>query len=331
MEVRLPLHRPRRRSPALAVAFSAAVALFTLAGCDDTVPAKGNPGDASTPKDSPSSGGDSSPKSKDASPEAADAGPPVDRGPKNVPLATSPNGLFWNPATATLLIADDDGNRVLTWTDGAGLGAQINLPTSPPIGLGQVVQTSDGTVLVARFGFGTSGDIAYVKNDGTKGTVPGLDVTRRRIGLGIIDDTHLYETYFIAVPTGYAGAIAEVNLAGGEKDVVPTLQKPVGVITVGSTLYFSDQGLNEIFDPAVSKPGPVVLAMLPGPDLICAGPSGSIFTGGGTTARQVAADGTFTDVGTGFAEVRGVAYDAANKRLFIADHGNMQLGIVPID
>jgi hypothetical protein len=45
----------------------------------------------------------------------------------------------------------------------------------------------------------------------------------------------------------------------------------------------------------------------------------------------VAADGTFTDVGTGFVEVRGVAYDAANKRLFIADHGNMVFRIVPID
>jgi len=133
------------------------------------------------------------------------------------------------------------------------------------------------------------------------------------------------------VPTGYAGAIAEVSLAGGEKDVVPTLDKPVGVITVGSKLYFSDQGLNEIFDPPVSMPGPVVFAMLPGPDLICAGPIGSIFTGGGTTARQVAPDGTITDVGTGFAEVRGVAYDAANKRLFIADHTNMLFGIVPID
>ena len=70
-----------------------------------------------------------------------------------------------------------------------------------------------------------------------------------------------------------------------------------------------------------------------------AGPNGSLFTGGTTgEVLQIAADGTVTTFASGFQEVRGTAYDAVNKRLFIADHDpdesdgiTHKLRILPVD
>jgi hypothetical protein len=301
-----------------------ALATLGCSGCNDTVGANstettGTGGGVSTTSSSVTGTG---------------GGTMVDRGPKLIPLSISPNGIFWDAPTNTLLVADDDGNRVLVWTDEKGFGTPIALPAAPANGpgLGQVIKTKDGTILVARFGFGTAGDIAFVKSDGTTGTVPGLDKTKRRIGLAESDDGRLFDTYFEAVPTGYSGSVAEFKITGTETDIVSTLAKPVGVVAVGGTLFFDDQSSNQISDLSLANTKSVkVLATLDAPDLLSAGPNGTIFTGGGAEARQVFADGHSTTVGSGFMGVRGVSYDAANKRLFIADHDGMTIGIQPID
>ena len=55
-------------------------------------------------------------------------------------------------------------------------------------GAGQLVVTTDGTIVIPRFGFGTDGDVAFIKKDGSMGTVPGLAKERRRIGLTVAED-----------------------------------------------------------------------------------------------------------------------------------------------
>src|SRR5262245_23956371 len=66
----------------------------------------------------------------------------VDRGPTRLPLDGDPNGLWWDASSQTLYIADDNGNRILKWTDAAGLGAASDLPpaSADGPGLGQLVK-----------------------------------------------------------------------------------------------------------------------------------------------------------------------------------------------
>jgi hypothetical protein len=118
---------------------------------------------------------------------AVSSGTPVARGPTAIAVDGDSNRLFWDTDTGTLYIAADDNNRILTWTDHDGLGLGAELPPAPPdgAGLGQVVKTKDGALVVPRFGFGTSGAVVFARPDATTGTVPGLDTLRRRIGLTI--------------------------------------------------------------------------------------------------------------------------------------------------
>ena len=88
--------------------------------------------------------------------------------------------------------------------------------------------------------------------------------------------------------------------------------------------------------PLASPGAPSTLATIPGPDLLCEGPAGSFFMGGTTgEVRHIAADGSFSTLAGGFLEIRGVAYDAANKRVFAAEHdpdgAKNTLRILPVD
>ena len=253
-----------------------------------------------------------------------DAGIVVDRGPTGIPLDGDANGLFWDAAGKTLYIADDNGNRILKWTDESGISLAADLPPGPPNspGLGQVVRMADGTLVIPRFGGGFAGDVVYAKPDGTNGVVPNLDPIRRRIGLTVAEDGALYDTYFVAMNGVKLGAVAKLDLAGSEVDVIGSLKKPVGVLAVGADLVAGDQEAGLVLRaPAASPADQVVIAQIPTPDLLCDGPNGTFFTGGKDgSVRQIIGGGKWSDFASGFQEVRGVAYDAENGRLFIADH-----------
>lgn len=331
-------------------------ALFTLpllvacGGCDGgTGTASASSGGAST---STSSGGASTSTSSGSgeattsstgttsgSSGSGDAGPKVDRGPTTIPLDGDANGLFWDAAAGTLIIADDNHNRLLTWTDGGGIAVLADLPPAPPngAGLGQVVKTKDGSLLVTRFGYGIAGDVVYVAADKSTGKVPNLDPARRRIGLAVSSDGAIFDTYFVKGASGQIGAVARLDLSGTETDVLPSLKKPVGVLVSGANLVVSDQSASTVVTAPIAAPDKsTVLAHLEGPDLLCEGPNGSFFTGSTTDElRQIASDGTVTAFARGFLSVRGVAYDAVNKRLFAAEHDPAgkanTLRIVPLD
>lgn len=246
--------------------------------------------------------------------------------PTNTSIAIDgdPNGLYWDATTSTLYVADDGNNRVLTYTDSAGLVQFANLPAAPANGpgLGQLIPLPDGSLLVTRFGYGTTGDVVQVMSDATSTIIPNLDPTRRRIGLARAGDGTIFDTYFTTQGTGYVGAVATLTLAGSETDVVTGLEKPVGVLVNGPTFFIDDQDTNELYTTPTASPGTLTqFAELPDADLLCVGPSGTIFSGGSDgNVRQIDSGGNVTVFATGFAEARGVAYDDANKRLFIANH-----------
>ena len=54
----------------------------------------------------------------------------VDRGPTRIDLDADPNGLFWDAASGVLYIADDNNNRILSWTEEDG----VSLAAGDPIG-----------------------------------------------------------------------------------------------------------------------------------------------------------------------------------------------------
>lgn len=273
---------------------------------------------------------------------SAEGGVAVDRGPTRVAMDGDPNGLWWERSNATLYIADDQNNRVLTWRDGEGQRLLATLPPAPSqgAGLGQLVRMQDGTIVVARFGHGTSGDVVYIAPDGTVGRISTLDVTRRRIGLTVASDGTLYDGWFVRQASGRVGSVSTLTLAGAESDAITGLAKPVGVLAVGARLFVSDQDRNEILVADRASPMTTTrFAMLTGPDLLCEGPSGSLFSGSTTgVVYRIASDGAVTTFDTGYQSTRGVAYDRENRRLFVADHDTNsadgvtnQLRIVPVE
>ncbi len=259
----------------------------------------------------------------------AGKGPPpsevVDRGPRTIEVDGDPNGLWWDDGAQVLYVADDNGNRILQWSDAAGFSLVKDLPAASPqgAGLGQLVITGDGTIVVTRFGGGTAGDVVFVTPAGDAQVVPGLDPQRRRVGLTVASDGQLFDSWFVRLSTGErVGAVGQLSLAGSEPAILTGLKKPVGVLALGEDLFVSDQDLGQLLKAPRSNPSAfTVLATVAQPDLLAAGPDQSLFTGSaGGSVYQISATGAAAVFQSGFQQVRGVAYDPTNRRLFVADH-----------
>lgn len=185
-----------------------------------------------------------------------------DRGPTTLPFNGDPNGLFWDPGVnAALYVADSLNNAIKKWSDKDGFSTAATLPALDPLPdggaanptLGQVIRLLDGTLLVTRFGFGAYGAIVVVGPKGDAGVVTGivdggpvpLSVKKRRIGLAVLADGTIVDTYFTPTPDGgpRIGAVAKLNLlAGTEKDFITDLQKPIGVTQgLDGRVYLTDQ------------------------------------------------------------------------------------------
>ncbi|ATB37741.1 hypothetical protein CYFUS_003166 [Cystobacter fuscus] len=257
-------------------------------------------------------------------PSGPDPSAPIERGPKAISLDGDPNGLFWDAAGKTLYIADDQNNRVLKWTDAGGISLVAQLPPAPGNGpgLGDLVRMPDGTIVVVRFGGGTAGDVVFIRPDGTTGTVPGLKPERRRIGLTLAPDGQLYVAYFVRVNNANVGSVARLTLEGTEQEVIGALQKPVGVTVMGDSLFVSDQLAGKVYRAPLASPQDYTThAALPSPDLLAVGPRGSLLTGSREgKVFSIAPSGEVSVLASGYQQPRGLAYDAENQRLFIADH-----------
>jgi len=269
-----------------------------------------------------------------------------------------PASLWWEASNSTLYIADNQNNQVWSWTETAGLAkygttaATTGEIDAGATSVGQLVRQSDGTVVVARFGSprGSFAAVSYILPDGGSGLVPGVDPGQHHLGLGLNTGDKLFGGYFGGTPGGaMAGVVTRIDLQTGETTYAGGFAKIVGVLVANGKLYVSDQGNSTIFvlpleggplDGGVYDGGASyqVLATLPVPDQICAGPDGSIFSGQFQAApnstapisvRQINPDGTVTlfrsdpDVG----KPSGCAYDAARRRLFVADSSTLLNGI----
>jgi hypothetical protein len=252
----------------------------------------------------------------------------IDRGPSVIALDGDPNGL--TIVGGALVIADDNGNRLLRFSDDAGVAVLADLPqaTDRGPGLGQPAALPDGRVIVPRFGFGSAGDIVVVNTDGSAAVVTGLDPARRRIGATVAADGTMFIAGFVVVGDGQKlGSVWRLSIdeagAGTEVEVIAGLQKPVGVLAVGDALFISDQERGEVLRAPLADLSAtvVVSAGLASADLLSAGPDGSLFTGSKTgQVFQISASGEASVFADGLQEVRGTAYDAENRRLFVADH-----------
>lgn len=316
-----------RRAPALCTM------LLLIPACSGSTAAPGPcQTDADCPSGSVCSGGRCLATGRPAEEDGGVDGGTVARGPLSLALnvagvAGDPNGLWWEPSNSTLYIADNWNLRVLTWTDEGGFSVLAQLPGPAGNDLGGLTRLADGTIVVVEFGKGTAGSVVYVSPDGGVGSVPNLNLTYRRLGITVAPDGTIYDSYFTKLNGNYTGYVAQLDVAAGtETPVVTTsLQEPVGVLALGSTLYVSDQEGQEVFDAPLSNPATLAsLSTNLTPDLLSAGPSGTIFSGSPTGAvYQInSSTGAFTTLftATGTLEPRGTAYDAVNQRLFVAEH-----------
>lgn len=259
-----------------------------------------------------------------AQPVAKGSGSPllVDR---CITLDAEPNGIWWQASSGSLLVTDDRGNRIARWRDNEPLTTVAALPPAPNGGggLGQLVELPDGSLVVPRFGFGKAGDVVVVSPRGDARAVTGLDPARRRIGAASDAKGVVYVAGFTADGDQRVGGVWRLDLAAGtETVVITTLEKPVGLLVVGETLYVSDQRRDEIIAaPLPTLSTSTVVAKPPAVDLLAAGPHGSLFTGGKAGELSlISSAGAVSTIARDLHQIRGVAYDDVHHRVFAIDH-----------
>ncbi len=306
-------------------------------------------GDAGAKTDATTS--DSGPTTGDAA--TTDASDASDAGP--ITLQFDPNGLgspdaiYWDNTKQVLYIADDHGNQVWTYTDAAGFVKYATVPDDPFLTdagkqkLNGITELADGTLVVARFGYGTNGALYTVSPDGgSSTTIPGIDPTGRRIEVTSDSTGAIYADAFKGTTATAAGEVDFVSLSLGSVIYATGFGKTVGLLDNGTSLLVSDQTNNAIIavplDPTQIGTSKTTLAdggafpvyaTVDGPDQLSAGPDGTIYTdeflsnydGGTPQVRQISPDGgvTIPFPDQKFTSLSDVAYDAKNSRLFVAD------------
>jgi hypothetical protein len=311
-----------------------------VVSCDDTVAlvddggAEGAAVDGVIDGSVDSSGGNDTGTGTAAVSDAGSDSSKVDRGPSKIAFSGDPSGLMWDYGVgAALYIADSANNKIVKWTDKTGYTKTWDLPNPGDGGpaLGQVIRLFDGTMLVTNFGYGSAGTVFIVDPSGDAGSLGNLAADRQRIGLAILADGTLVDTYYKDVDGGLQGAVAKLSLAtagGKETDLAVGLSRPVGVVYNERKIYVTDQNFGVVVRSGLDggaylapDGGPSVFSSLASPDLIAQGPDGTLFTGNSSgTVFQIDRAGVATPIITGLLGVRGVAYDGGHKRLFVAEH-----------
>lgn len=278
---------------------------------------------------------------------APDTQRPIDaadpRGPRAIALAGPANGLLWDAASSTLYFTDNTADALLRYTDAGGVETVAALPAATMgISLGDIVKRSDGTILVASFGFGTQGTLFSVPPGGAAVALGGFNGMRRRIGLAQAPDGTLYSTYFVGggggMPNGGVGEVAITGATAAETEIAGMddgLKKLVGMAATADAVFVADQTQNKIFK--VARPGNAVtlVADVPSADMMTLLPNGDLLTTG-TAVHRVTQAGVVTTLPGTYASVRGVAYDPALERLFLIEHSTApgsadQLHVVPFE
>ncbi|HET9623106.1 MAG TPA: hypothetical protein VFP84_17155 [Kofleriaceae bacterium] len=265
-----------------------------------------------------------------AAPPAPEAAPVT--ADKDLELAGGANALWWDAASSTLFLTDNNADALLAYTDTGGLAPVVTLPASEHgISLGGIVRHPDGTILVASFGFGKAGTVFRVGADRIASALTGLDPVRRRVGLAQDATGALYTGYFVGGKGETIGGVAKLDVQGASASEIEIagastkagLQKVVGLVATPDAIYVADQGQHTIFKLGVPGFQLAPLATVAKVDLLIQLPGGDLLTGGGSEIARITPAGAVTPVAlpnTHFDQVRGLAFDPAGKRLFIIDH-----------
>jgi sugar lactone lactonase YvrE len=269
-----------------------------------------------------------------------------------------------------------DGEGKTSFSTAVVLPALLPPATPTQVSLGQLTRVADKRLYATRFGFGNAGTVIEVSPAAAARNLTGLDARRRRIAITATATGELLESWFTAPPSPSASsASGNVSLlsvsadgSASERELVTGRSKPVGAVVIGRTLFVSDQATGKVLSfaldtilatPADAASGTTVAtfganltAGDPGVltadniDLMTAAADGTLFFGGrgGKLYRVNSTTGAVTTIATlnsdadpGRLQIRGVAHDAANRRLFVAVHstdtskaGNT-LRVFPID
>lgn len=265
-----------------------------------------------------------------ATPAAPVVTPPPPQVEKTIELPGDANGLYWDADEQALYFTAKA--TLSRWTDKDGVSEIATLPTiGEKSSFGGITRGGDAAFVIASFGFGTDGAVVLVDRKHQVTTLPNLDKARRRVGITRAPDGSLYDVYFVVNGHDHRGGLAKLDLAKGEQDIaLPNLVKPVGVVATADTIYVSDQDTNSIVAWKAGAATPVASG-LPSADLLVLLPDGSLVTGGKTgTISRVAADGKVSTIKEGLGEVRGLAYDPTNKRLFVVERGKPAVRVMPL-
>lgn len=254
--------------------------------------------------------------------------------PPGIALPGDPGGAFWDAATASLYVTDAAHDAVVRWRDRDGVATELELPSASAIAgsarsgreagaLGGVVRLADGRFVIATFGFGEG--TLYVASHGDLALIGHLDRARRRTALALAPDGAIYSAYFVvAKDSAPRGGISRIDPGGGEIDVVTSgLRKPVGLAATAGALFVVDEHQDgvRVFARSDGAARPVLGASLASPVVVAALPGGDAIAGTRDgLVHRVSASGA-RELGRGFGEPRGLAYDGARNRLFVVAQG----------
>lgn len=263
-----------------------------------------------------------------------------------IDVQAEPNGLHYRADQATLYIADDDNNRVLTRADDGTFGVFVEIPNPSgdpgADGLGDLDFAADGTLFVPRFGFGMPGlgAIFQVTPDGVATAIAGVNDAWRRVGLDYDDARGLLyvATYSRDADDVYTGWIASVDpKAGVEATIVSGLVKPVGIAVIGDALFVGDQVDRRLYRVDLDAAAPALSLVsdeFESLDLMQATPDGDLLVLSYDTANsrgrvlRVTPDGAITIVAEGAWEPRGIAFDGVS-RIFVSARDSQTIVVVP--
>lgn len=231
-----------------------------------------------------------------------------------------PNGLVWDDARRTLYVADDDQPRVLVVVNGVVLSSRELRGAGS--GAGGLAQLGDGSVVCARFGSDDDGGIVRLLSNEAVRAVPSLDRARHRVGVAAYGD--LYVAWFSGEHDAWVGGVARVDtVAGGETDVLTGLGKAVGVTVLGDLLVVSDQSHDSLVGCHLPDCADhALLATVPAPDLMTASDTEVFVSSRDGSVYAVTASGDVRTIASELGGLpRGLAWDAADRELFVAVHG----------
>lgn len=265
----------------------------------------------------------------------------------SIDVGGTPGSLHYDPAARALYVIDDDTNRIFVWTDGGQPSPVGGVPSASEgpgsDSLSEIAVAPDGTIHVARHGFGDAaiGAVFRIRQGAEPERIAGLASTVRRTGivLGAEPGVIYVSAHEQAQGGGFVGHVDRVDLEGGvEQPISLGLTKPTGLVDFKGALLVAEPSASTVYrvDLAApsSPPAPFVTGI---PEVDRLAPAGeeavlaTSFDAATTTGRviRIRPDGALAVAAEGSWYPRSVAYDPSG-RVFVATRESSQVMVVPV-